>query len=329
MFKKKYLSENEKGIISAEFDVSIIICTYNSEKIKLIKTIQSVLMQKNICYEIVIADDGSNNNYFEDIKQFMSREKFYEYKFIKNDVNKGTVLNCLNAVQICCGKYIKLISPGDMFCFPDILKKWVDEIEKKEADWSFGDAFYYKLDQQDKMVFIEKEAHPQIVDVYLHENMKQCKKNYLINYDNCLGAATLCKKDILLKYLNLIAGKIVYAEDNMYYLMMLDNLKVLYFPYEVIFYEFGDGVSTSGSTIWSGRLKKDWDATCELILGKCKGDESFERKMKRAIKIKSIANKPIKYFYILIFKDMFVFKIKKKIKRRKTKIYSDYENFTI
>lgn len=318
-----------KQAISMEFDVSIVVCTYNPEKRKLLNTIQSVLMQKDIRYEIIIADDGSNKDHFEDVKQFMDKEQFYEYKFIKNEINQGTVLNCLYGVQACHGKYIKLISPGDMLSFSSVLREWVDEIEREQADWSFGDAFYYKRDQQDRMVFIEEDAHPRMVDVYLHGDRKRCKDNYLINHDNCLGAATLCKKDILLKYLDLISGKIVYAEDNMYYLMMFDDLKTFYFPQEVIFYEFGEGVSTSGNAVWRERLKKDWEVTCELILDKCAGNEPFEGKVRRAIKIKNTESKLIRYLYILFFKDMFAFKIKKRLKNRKTRVYSGYENSAV
>ena len=45
------------------FDVSVVILTYFPDKEKLLKTLKSVLLQKNVSYEILIADEGSDNFY--------------------------------------------------------------------------------------------------------------------------------------------------------------------------------------------------------------------------------------------------------------------------
>ena len=51
--------------IENKYDISVIIVTYNPKWEKLRTTILSILFQKNINIEIIVSDDGSKNNLFE------------------------------------------------------------------------------------------------------------------------------------------------------------------------------------------------------------------------------------------------------------------------
>lgn len=42
-----------------QYQVSFVVCTYNSKWEKLNSTLFALLAQKDISYEIVVADDGS------------------------------------------------------------------------------------------------------------------------------------------------------------------------------------------------------------------------------------------------------------------------------
>lgn len=68
------------------------------------------------------------------------------------------------------------------------------------------------------------------------------------------------------KYLEMIVGKVIYAEDNSYRIMMYRGEKFVYFPRNFLLYEYGEGVSTSGSAVWIKRLNHDWQVTNEIIL---------------------------------------------------------------
>lgn len=65
-----------------------------------------------------------------------------------------------------------------------------------------------------------------------------------------LGAAIIAQKQVMLKYLQRIVGKVKYAEDNIWRLMMFDGIVGCYFPYPAVLYETGTGVSTLGSNVW-------------------------------------------------------------------------------
>ena len=50
--------------------VSVIVLTYNPLKQKLIATLKTKNSQKNVDIQVIISDDGSKENYFEEAKQF-------------------------------------------------------------------------------------------------------------------------------------------------------------------------------------------------------------------------------------------------------------------
>ena len=50
-----------------KYEISVLVLTYNFIYNNLIKTLDSIISQKNINFEIVIADDGSENNHKKEI----------------------------------------------------------------------------------------------------------------------------------------------------------------------------------------------------------------------------------------------------------------------
>lgn len=243
-----------------KLEVSIIVATFNPDEEKLLYTLNSILFQKKVNLEIIIADDGSEKFPRNKIEEFFFRKKFRNYSFniLKN--NSGTVINIFESSKKAKGKYCKLISPGDFLYHPYALRNWIDFMDQSNYDISYCDAVYYK---NIKNPIIEKKlAHPQKTSTE--------KEKILINYlqynDFFLGAATLMKASILSNYINEIVYKVKYAEDNIYRLMVADGCSVGYFPKIAILYEFGEGISTAKSNIWNKRLKEDLKATNKILL---------------------------------------------------------------
>lgn len=108
----------------------------------------------------------------------------------------------------------------------------------------------------------------------------------MILNDIALGAATLCERNILVEYLLRIDGKVIYAEDNIYRIMMFDGVCADYFSEYAIFYEYGEGVSASRESVWCERLLKDWKATDSEMLIKQDTNDSLKRKMGIVLKNK-------------------------------------------
>ncbi len=258
------------------YKVSVAVVTYNPDKEKLLATLRSILLQKNIRFQIVIADDGSAEPEFTAVEQLFAQYGFTDYVLLHNEKNRGTVYNILSATENSTGTYIKTISPGDMLSGEDILREWTDYLERCGAVYSFADVVCYK-NEESGVQAVECPAHPQIVSCYLNGDAEEARCRNLIFNDLFLGAALLCRRDVQLQYISEIAGKVVFAEDNIYRLMAYDRIPVCYFPHNAVVYEVGSGISTSGSSVWEERLRKDWDACTQLLMQRCTGEDSFDR----------------------------------------------------
>ena len=116
---------------NVKYDFSVIIASYNPDLEKLKKTIVSSYKQKDVSFEIIIADDGSKENYKLEIERWAKENKIEMiYKFLPE--NKGTVKNIISATKISRGRIIIPIAPGDYFAEDtalfQYLKKYNNEI---------------------------------------------------------------------------------------------------------------------------------------------------------------------------------------------------------
>lgn len=245
-----------------EYQVSVVVATYNPNKHKLFMTLRSLLVQKGISLEIIIADDGSSVQDFSEAEALFAQHDFQNYTILANQKNQGTVANILSGVKQCSGAFIKLISPGDFLNGETVLHDWIEQA--KNHQFSFCDVVcYQELDGQFHL--LQTKAHPVTVMCYQVQDPEDARWNYLIYNDLILGAATLCRKELLLDYLQQIAGKIIYAEDNIYRLMHYDGIIPHYFPCDALIYEHGSGISTGANPVWTQRLIADWKA-CDKLL---------------------------------------------------------------
>lgn len=144
--------------------ISVLVLTYNPSKQKLIATLKSIIKQENVDIQVIVSDDGSKENYFEEAKEFLEKNNFTDYKFVNCEKNQGTVKNAIRAVGVSNGEYVKLISPGDMFTSNNVLRNWLNHlIQSKYKDG----AFFYIPVQSGKM----RELPFSTVTFCLHPNM--------------------------------------------------------------------------------------------------------------------------------------------------------------
>lgn len=252
---------NDKKII-----LSIIVATYNPKIEKLFFTLDSIMNQKKVYFEVIVTDDGSKDNLFSEINEYMHKKNFKNYQLISHKVNQGTVLNIYDGLKIAKGKFVKLISPGDAINGEIELHEWVNFLEKSNNMWSFCNSIYYSKNENDQFKIYKIPASPQNIKVYKKHKELDCQWNYLIHDDLVLGAATLCRTDIFLKYMKKIKYKVIYAEDNCYRLMMFDGIVPLFYDKSVVLYEYGYGISTSKNDVWGKKLLLDWKATNDIMI---------------------------------------------------------------
>lgn len=250
---------------NSKYDISIIVCIYNSSWNKLLLTLDSILQTKNCLFEIVVTDDGSMDNNFSTLKEYFKKEGFDDYTLIEHNQNRGTVLNFLDGVHNSYGDWIKPISPGDCIYDENTLKSWLDYVIREECRWSFGDAQYYDVIVNKEYHTINQHDYPIDLAPYKKGKDKTCRWNYFVLNDYVNGANTLCMRSVLIEYLEVIKNRVIYAEDNIYRLMMFDNIVGKYYPKCTVRYEYGCGISTSKNKLWEKRIHNDLVETNKVI----------------------------------------------------------------
>lgn len=254
------------------FDISVIILVYNPDLEKLKRTICSVMNQKNVKMQIVISDDGSSLDSTAYISTIFDRYSFNNYKIIRSLNNTGTVLNFRRALEVSDGIYCKGISPGDELVGPYDLSNWIHFLKINKAQVSFGNAIYYRMNPNNsKKIYLDDVLTAPIFR-YIYEPKKYNYKAILINQfilnDHILGCTFISNTKLTMKYIMEISNKVIYMEDGIFKLMIADNIKVYYYAHDVIYYEYGSGISTNGSDFWLSKLQRDNIALNKLLYGK-------------------------------------------------------------
>lgn len=272
------------------FEISVIVLSYHPDWKQERQTLLSILYQKDISFEIIVADDGSEENCRDQIVQLFAEHQFTDYTLVMNEQNKGTIANLHSGLKAAKGEYTKCISPGDYLTGETVLKDWAAFIRKEGTEWSFSEAVFYRnTDGKEEQIF--KPAYPVYVKPYLQNNRKKARWNYVILVDAAYGCAIIAKTDLMNRYTEeLMQNGCRYAEDYIYRIMMFDGVYGSYYPMGTIFYETGTGISSGKSKKWVKILEDEYQTICRIILDR-KDMDPFQVKMARMLrwKINTIA----------------------------------------
>ena len=245
---------------------TVIVLLYNPDREKLCRTLKSIAFQKHVVVQVVIADDGSDQDYIKESEKILTNH--VEFQYCKQEKNKGTVWNIWNALHMVKYEYASLISPGDYFfdefTLYDVYKKMID----KNLKFLFGRIVPYQW-RNSKLITYEKQF-PIYIDPYKKKDNPHIKKKilkYLVVYnDTMIGPTLFWRKSILLKYIALIVGRVTYIEDLISKFAILDDEKYDFLDRYTVWYEYGDGISTAKS---KKKKKKISDDTSEFYSCLC------------------------------------------------------------
>ena len=244
--------------------VSVLLLTYNADWNKLALTLRSVLQQKHVSFELIIADDGSTTRWDDKIREYCDARGFTRYCFANSPENGGTCRNVYNGLTMAKGRYTKAISPGDMLFAPTTLYRWASFMQEQNCDVSFADAVYYNTESGIPMV-LQLPAAPRQPGLYRRCRRSSVFVDYLLANDSLSGAAVMMDTVLMRSYLEKMLGKVIFAEDYMIRIAVYENKKLLRHPCKAVWYEYGTGVSTAKLEKWAKLLKKDFDACNEII----------------------------------------------------------------
>lgn len=263
-----------------KYEVSVLVLSYNPNYNELIATLKSILLQKDISKQIIIADDGSKENYFNKIEELFLEYGFTDYVLVGNEVNNGITKNFYSGIIKAEGEFFKGISPGDYLYSADTLSKWLKYMRKTDRDVSFGDAVYFR-NEDGKIIPVEhNQNRPRLLPIYNEKKYRReaVKKSCWIIQDYILGATYFAKTDLVIKYCEPLLDKVKYMEDALYRIMLLDDIETVHYPEKVFMYEYGTGVSTTKNSKWV-KIMDDEKKIIEKLIKESGRNDSFTKKL--------------------------------------------------
>ena len=310
-----------------EYQISVVILTYNSDFEKLKLTIESILNQKDCYFEIIISDDGSKVKYSDQIIALFESHNFKDYIFSELPENAGTCQNYYNGVALATGRYIKGISPGDYLHDCHTLSDWYNFMMRNHCRVSFGNSVYYNI-TNDEAYLLRLRLQPQLDELYLPNtyNRKKAVLDYIFLLDVPIGASFLVERDLLQEYLTVILGKVKYTEDNIFRIMICDGIPLFHFDRRTIYYEYGTGISTSSNNRWKKIIHDEIALTNSIIVERIMEKNYFDKRLKLLLRTPYRSKKYTILKYIL-FPTLSILKIRKNHANRFTELRIDENDF--
>ncbi len=257
-------------------DVSVIILTYNPHWDKLRRTLVSVIKQKGVNIQIVISDDGSSEDYRDQIEEVLKNNKVTNYVYNKNEKNVGTVKNYLSGLYKAKGRYTFAISPGDMLFDETSLYDMITYCDENQAKICFGNAVYYHSVGEGLEIYrdINQPNHPQFYGI--NSPLFICKMMFFANED-ILGVSYLRETKCAIECFEAIKDIAIYLEDKCSSAVaLMKGIKIIHFNRKFVWYENGTGISTSNNTAWLDKLEQDYWNVIKMLYEKYPKDRMLD-----------------------------------------------------
>ena len=118
--------------------VSVIMPAYNCEKY-VVEAINSVLAQTYKNWELLVLDDGSNDNTLQVIEEFSKNDS--RIKALPNGKNMGVSATRNRGIELATGEWIAFLDSDDMWESKK-LEKQLEVAKEKEAEFLFTGSSY-------------------------------------------------------------------------------------------------------------------------------------------------------------------------------------------
>ena len=148
--------------------VSIITPTYNSSQF-ICETIDSILNQSYIHWELLITDDCSNDNTWDILLKYAKKDS--RIKIFGLDKNSGAGIARNNSIKEASGKYIAFCDSDDIW-LPNKLECQINFMEKNNYDLSFSSCS--KINEQRKHLGEIKAKNKVSYKIMLRNNYIPC-----------------------------------------------------------------------------------------------------------------------------------------------------------
>lgn len=200
--------------------VSIIVITYNSSKYVL-ETLESAKAQTYQNIELIISDDGSQDETVELCEKWLAenKDRFIDSQIITVEKNTGIPANCNRGVKASKGEWIKLIA-GDDVLLNNCVKDNIEHVRNSDIKVLFS-----KLRIFDKKA--QYDMRPSVVTFFEKESDEQFKM--LLAYDHVGNTPTIFINKKLIGQLGYYDEEFCLIEDYPFWIKCAQNGNKLHF----------------------------------------------------------------------------------------------------
>lgn len=274
----------EREYVQASTDISVVVTTYNQTQEALAFTLNSILRQNCDNFEIVIADDCSTDDPSDFVRQHFDANGFSNYKLVRAEYNIGTVRNMLHGLTVASGRIIKPLSPGDGLYDQSTLTNILSFCDENHVALGFGGIMSYLPDGS-----IRPYNAPRSIELYQLEDQdaSEILLNHVLKTDWIPGCCLFYARDLMIPYLDELANKarVRYCEDLACPLCAADGVRIGSLGKNVIWYEMGTGISTSGGNASVRRMYQDHRNFYEYLQDRLL-DKALARRAHRSFSIR-------------------------------------------
>ena len=281
--------------------VSVCVIAYNSSR-TILETLESAQLQTYDRMELIIADDGSNDNTVELCRDWIKTngDRFVRCELIEAGCNKGIAANFNRAWKSARGEWIKSIA-GDDVLMPDCIERNVEFVTGRDCRIVFSTIRAFKNNENNKKTFLfdlpTNEEKP-----FFNLSAKDQYEALLIDNLGPTAPSSFIHSE-LLKEVGYANENFPFLEDYPLWLELTKRghqLVLLDCP--TIYYRFEDSITRNkgiyASPIYFSSLRKFWYEKIQQELG-CRNRKIQIKKevyfIQMTIAIKLLRNKPNKF----------------------------------
>ncbi len=196
--------------------ISVLMSVYNPEWNYLKKTLDSIAVQSFTDFELVLVNDGAND---EKLKELLDEYSF-DIVMVKNPVNLGLPGALNEGLKKCSGKYVARIDDDDIM-----------EPKRLEVQFGFMEEHPEILSLSSGYTIIDENGKK--IGANTYDRMSDLKK-ILLYKGNCLCHSTLFAQKKALDEIGGYDSKMTYAQDYDLYLRLIKKGKLHVIPDELI-----------------------------------------------------------------------------------------------
>lgn len=242
--------------------LTVLVAQYRPDGAALRRTLASLVLQDTRDFSVVLADDGSSQNFFAESTAYLAAHGITEVQAVALPQNGGTVCNVLNGLQKVASRWVLTISPGDYLYDGGTLRWWLERLQADQPRVAFGRQAYYTPVPEPTPAPGETPFDRTPYDP-AHYDAAAIKRNLLLYDDGISGCGMVYERDLLAEALQTMAGQVRLAEDFALRLFAVQGIRITRYDRLTSWYEYGGGVSTDEAA--RRRMAAEWCAMVELL----------------------------------------------------------------